>query len=122
MPPRKSRRKRNQRRDRKQVRENSKSPGNGNSASPSVRSIRRKAWLEFFDVLEPLMDEVDARMKASKLAKPILTNQVGGMAEVMGLFLLFCFTAIFWLINFGRGPVPETLRQILEVFFACQNQ
>ena len=121
MPRRKSRRKNNQRRDRKQVRENSEGPGNGNSASPSVRSIRRKAFMEFFDVLEPLMDEVERRMEEGKLAKPVLTNQVGGMAEVMGLFLLFCFTAIVWLINFGRGPVPETLRRILEVFFACQN-
>ena len=102
-------------------RKRKQSRGNGNSASsPSVRSIRREAWGEFFEEVYPFMDEMEARMKKSKLAKSTWSNQAGGMADAMGLFLLFCFTVIYWLINYGRGR-PGALRQIFEVFFASQN-
>ena len=102
MPKRKSRRKRK------------KSPGNGNPASsPSVRSIseRERAWMNFYKVLEPMMDEVDARMKARKSGRTTIKKQRGGM-DGAALFLLFCFTMFYWFVNFGPN-IP--LRDIFHI-------
>ena len=95
-------------------RKRKQSPGNGNyAASPSVRSIseRERAWRNFYKVLEPWMDEMEARMKKSK-SKSTTIKKHGGGEVGAALFLLFCFTMFYWLVNFGPN-IP--LRDIFDI-------